>query len=90
MPQEVPHAFNREPKCAWLALTEEERQARIELSEARRRHLAAHMRKDQLFVERKLMSNMHRKLNFLHNPRFAKNPVRVAHTPLRFGVRGQR
>lgn len=81
---EVPHAFSREPKCAWLALTEEERQAKIETSEARRRHLAKTMRKDQLFMERKLMSNMHRKLHFLPNPRFATEPpvgLRDKHLP---------
>jgi len=81
---EVPHAFSREPKCAWLALTEQERQAKIEASEARRRHLATHMRKDQLFMERKLMANMHRKLHFLPNPRFAKEPpvgLRDKHVP---------
>lgn len=51
--QEMPHVFAREPKCAWLELSPEERQARIDKSEARRKKQSLTMRKDQLDVERR-------------------------------------
>jgi hypothetical protein len=51
--EEMPWVFEREPKCAWLSLTEDERKGRIAQSEHRRKKQTETMNKAQFDIEKK-------------------------------------